>query len=78
MYRTVTLWQGAPGTREEDETACKSLNRDPGVSWGRGAVQEKWVLSHISDKGALEILVQEQAFALGLMPVCSKQGLCSD
>lgn len=48
---------------------------------GRGAVLEKWVfymLGLISEKGALEILVKEQAFALGLMSVHSKQGLCSD
>lgn len=47
MYRTATLSQEAPSTLKEDGTACKSLNRNPGLSCGRGAVEEIWLsISH--------------------------------
>jgi len=42
MYRTAALSQGAPSTLKENGAACKSLDRNPGLSCGRGAVEEIW------------------------------------
>lgn len=80
MNRTVSLWQGAPSTREEDGPACTSLNGDPGVSWGRGAGRENWVfhmLGHSSDKGVLEILaLKSKHLPLGSC-LCAQNKACA-
>lgn len=80
MYRTVTLWQGAPSTWEEDEAACTPLNRDSGVSCGGGAVRKSWalhMLGHISDKGALEILTEKNKHLPLGSCLCAQNRACA-